>query len=996
MSQTFHSAGITAREIDETGPTQAEPTGIPAAVISTTLKGPAFVPITVGTMPDYMTIFGPPQDGSKFGPLSAKEWLATQKSFLQLRVLGVGDATARTTSGNNAGKVTNAGFVVGAQQPQASLSGALGNNAYATLSGSAGGFGSPGRTYMLATCMSQSVSSSHFTDAGLGATPVILRGVLFAASGVIPALSATNVSSVLGAIDTEGAEAGYLQGFHSGSVDLTNGKQEFVLLFNGHKGTARYPRVVTASFDISSANYFPNVLNTDPYSMEEAGHLLYSWFDIHPSVGVVTGSGYIPALSGAVHSNGYENIAFLATSSLNRNVGSATVPNFENFEDRYRTASSPWVFSQNFGGAKENLFKVWLTSDGASEPVKISIENIVPSNTDTYLYGYFDLIVRSFGDVDSAKTILEPWRGLSLDPKSPRYIAKVIGDLHTYFNFDASEKRQKLITDGDYPVRSKYIRVEMSENVKNGETNPTALPMGFRGSQHLVTSGSAVFAAMSDAAYLDVSDPLRKMVQPPVPMRLNLAKGLGASQTTDRNLYWGVQFEQINSALETNASTRPNTSLASFVKYYPNFQTIWQNMVVRDNEGVADTAENSILDADRFNNNAFSLEKIKVVYNATTDLPDVGQLQNWSYVRAGNITRDTSALTRGLNITDLLDPSVRQIAKFSFFVEGGFNGTLSFNQNANELNNSSVTEEMSYPSRGQTNGPSVKAYTKALEILSDTSEVDIQLLAMPGIRHSQLTDLAIRTAENRFDALYIMDLEVRDINNAVVTSDTQLPSVKNTAASFRNRGLNSSFVATYFPDGNIRDSYNGTVTQVPPSVMVLGAFGINDSVGHPYFAPAGFTRGALRTTDSLSVSLSRQNMDTLASVNINPIASFAGEGIAVWGQKTLLARQSSFNRINVRRLLISIRRQIRKLSNKIVFEPNKDSTLEKFRQLVNPVLKNVKTLNGIENYRVVIDDSLTTQADIENNTIRGEIWISPIKSVEFMSLDFVLTNAGAI
>ena len=995
----LRSAGVTAREIDLTGLTSAQPSGVPAAVISPTQKGPAFVPVVVPNMSDYVVKFGPPTADFKLGPLAASEWLTYQQSFLQLRTLGIGDGTQRTTTGNNQGRVAWSGFIVGDQQPQSSLSGALGSNAYAVTSSTGPTATGPlGRTYFLAACMSQSAGSSYFSDAVGANTAIALRSVIMASSGTIITLSASNVNSAMFHVSAAAdLSAGTVAGSPTGSVNLQAGRQEFILLLNGHKGTTQYPRVITASFDMTATNYVGNVLNKDPLKLEEAGHYLYSCFDIHSTQAVVTGSGVIVAASGSGGlGSGFERIAFLVTGSQTRNLGSATAPNFEGFEDRYKTASSPWIISQKFGGTPVNLFKVHALDDGEypNDKIKVSIENVSPSTTDTTLYGSFDLIVRDYGDTDGNKSVLEAWRGLTIDPTSDKYVAKAIGDYRTFFNFDAAEGRQLLHTTGDYPNKSKYVRVEVTDDLANSEVDATALPMGFRGTQHLVTSGSAAFAAHADTLNLLASNPFYSIVQPPVPMRQNLNKGVSPSQTADRNLYWGIQFEKVISVTEPNSSNRPNTNLLSFNKYYPNYHTTYMNVVVRDNEGTADTAANSILDADRFNNNQFSLEKIRVVYNATSLLPDTSQLTSWAYVRAGGITTDTTALTRAMTVDDLKDASTRSVARFTLFLEGGFDGTRPFNSDTKLLTNKAVVEEMLNTNRGlSTNGPTVKAYTKAVDVVKDTSEVDIQLLAIPDIRHQFVTDTAVRAMEvDRFDAMYLMDIEERDTNNLRVSGSSQLIGVKNTVTDFRNRGVNSSFAAAYFPDVNIRNSFTNTVVRVPPSVAVLGAIARNDAIGHPWYAPAGTSRASLATTQDIVLRLSRQNMDDLYAVSINPLVAFPQEGPVVWGQKTLLAKSSVLDRVNVRRLMISLRREVKAVSNRILFEQNRETTLAQFSQLVNPILKRVQDQKGLEAYSVQINTQTTTQADIENKTIKGKIFVIPTKSLEFLSLDFVLSN----
>lgn len=995
---TFKSAGVSTREIDLTGPTANVPKGIPAGVISPTLRGPAYVPMVVATEEDYRVVFGDPAPNYKLGPLSAVEWLTTQQSFAQVRLLGAGDTTQRTTSGNNTGKVTSAGFVVGDRQPQSTLSGALGDNTYANAL-STNATGSNGRTYFLGCFMSQSANSTLFTDAGLAAegTPIV-RGVVMAASGVILRLSNSYTASAAPS-STVAADfsAGNIQGSISGSVRLSSGLQEFVMLLNGHKGTdTQYPNVVTASFDPTAPNYFGTIFNKDPLRMEQAGYLLYTYHDIHSALAVPTGSSAVVVYSGSAGAgNGYENIAFLVTGSQTYNSGTTTAPNFENFEDRFRTPSTPWFVSQNFGGRPVNLFKIWAYSDGeyANDKIKISIENISPSNTDVNLFGTFDIVVRDFNDTDAKKVVLEQWRGLTLNPESDKYVAKVIGDAKVFYNFDTGTSAQKIEILGQYRNMSKYIRVEMADDVTAGAVDETALPFGFRGPQHLVTSGTAPLPSFSNAAYYTSTNVFYKAVQPPVPMRLSLQKGTGTAATADKTLYWGVQFEFVTSAAEPNYSTAPNRSIASYTKYFPNFHTDWMNPVAFGNEGAADTAANGIIDADRFCNNLFSLEKIQIKYSSTTSLPDLTNLKDWRYVRSGSIATNTTNLTRALTPSDLLDPSVRAVTKFTAYLQGGFDGLRPFDQNTKYLTNNAIVEEMNNSNRGFSSGPTTQAYLKGLDLVRDTAEVDIQLLSIPGIRHRFVTDNAANLMENdRFDGMYIMDIEERDASNTLVSGSSQNISVRNTANDFRSRGLNYSYSAAYFPDVIIKDGINGTIERVAPSVAIIGAFGKNDALGHPWTAPAGFARGSLKNVQETAIQLSRGNLDDLYSVRINPIATFSGKIPTVWGQKTLLSEESALESVNVRRLLLNLRREVKRVANRVEFEPSVQATLDNFAAQVNPILKRVQDKGGINNYRVQIDTTTTTQADIANGKIKGKISIVPTRTVEFMSIDFTLKN----
>lgn len=988
----FKSPGISSKEIDLTGPANVSPVGVPAGVIGTAALGPAFVPMTFATLQDFIVKFGGEDNAGKFGPIAVAEWLRNAQALTYMRVLGVGLGERRTDSGDNQGKVQSAGFVVGERQPDSD--GVIANNSYANVGGPSG------RTHFLGCYMSESAGSTIFSEAGIQgvstASPII-RGILMAASGVVPMVAGANEA---GPAANLVANAG-LAGSITGSLTLLDGavsKQEFVLFLNGHKGEdPAYPRVITASFDMTAANYFGNLLNTDPLRLQDAGHYLYARYDIHPQYAVVTGTNVI---TDAVAGNS-QPVAFLTTGSATYNSGSTVQPNYENFEDRYKSPSSTYVISQKFGGKNKNLFKVHALSDGAAinSKYKITIENITKSNLDSYKYGTFDVVVRDWNDTDEDRVVLERFAVVNLDPSSDRYVARVIGDMYMYYDWDKNIGSQKLRVEGQYENRSNIIRVEMSDELEADEIDATALPMGFRGPRHLVVSGSDPLATIgTDGDSLLINDILNRAVEPPVPYRRTISVGTGQKKNANKDLTWGAHFETQISLADPNAGKSANASLMSYTKYFPSFHTDWVNVIVGENEGTLDTAENGIMDADRYNNNLFSLERVRVV-TGSDGLASTKALGDWSYVRQGNIAVDPVTKTRAFDPNvDLASVAVRNVSKFTFFMQGGFDGVNPFNVDEAELTDRAVTEEMATINRGQNNGPTVKAYHKALEIMGNTSEVDVKLLAVPGIRHEVVTDRIIDTVETRFDAMAIIDVEERDaFNNVITSSDVQPPSVNNIATNFNLRSLDTSFAAAYYPDVVVTDPFGGLETRVPPTVVALGALSLNDSIARPWFAPAGYTRGILQTTIDTTVKLSRANLDDLYDVDINPITSFPGtEGIVVWGQKTLKRAQSALDRINVRRLLIEIRREVKRVANTLLFEPNREETLARFSALVNPILQRIQEQQGLDGFRVIIDTTTTTQADVENLTIRGKIFLRPTKVAEFIDLDFVITNQGGL
>jgi len=979
---TFKSAGVSTREIDLSGPTPTGPTGVPAGIIGTSNEGPAYIPLTFATYGQYKLTYGA-SDGLKYGPIAASEWLKNAQALTYVKVLGAGDGKKRSSS---TGNVTRGGFVVGERQVQAN--GIKGDNPYAN----SGGDGE-GRTYFLGCFMSESAGSTVFSDAGIQTSgenkaSAILRGVVLAASGVVLTLS-----GALGATNTapsSTAASSTTSGFMTGSIVTSGGGSDFVMFMNGFKSTAAKPSVLTASFDMYSPNYIANILNTDPLKLEEEGHLLYGHYDIHPSFAVVTGAGVVTP---GVYGDG-EPTGFLLSSSVGRNTASGNVPVYESFEDRFSNASSPFVISQKFGASPYNLFKIETLSDGSgvSHKFKFSIENIVKSTSDTDKFGTFDLVLRDFYDSDDEKVVLESFRGLSLDHSSPRYIGRVIGDKKVFFNFDSDAESQKIVVEGNHDVRSRYVRVVLSDQLKNKEVPDEALPLGFRGPRHLLTSGSLMLDPGVDGDLVG-SDHHRRVIEPAIPFRQTIAQGTGISKREDPALYWGIQTNLKTSVTKPNLVSAFDNTFKTYTKHFPTHRTDGFNFSEGDNAGVAD-ALGTIRDSDRFNFNKFTLENIQV-RTGSSGLADADYWLSASYVRKGIIAADATAKTRGLTVDDFSVVSNRKFLKFTVPLQGGFDGVNIFNKDQRDLTNNSVKREIDdETNQGGTSGPTISAYRKALDIMGSTSDVDIQILSIPGIRHEAVSDYAITTVEGRFDAILVTDIEERDQFNTVITSSIQKPHVSNTVTAFKNRVLDTSFAAAYFPDVTVEDPDTRGLVAVPPSVVVLGAYSLNDKIGHPWYAPAGFTRGVLNTVETTNVQLNRTNLDDLYDADINPLAKFPGKSLSIWGQKTLLANASALDRVNVRRLLIDVRRKVRNVANTLLFEPNRSETLAKFSNLVNPILQSVQDAQGVDRFKVIIDTTTTTQADVENNTIRGKIYLQPTRSVEFVALDFVVTNAG--
>ena len=258
------------------------------------------------------------------------------------------------------------------------------------------------------------------------------------------------------------------------------------------------------------------------------------------------------------------------------------------------------------------------------------------------------------------------------------------------------------------------------------------------------------------------------------------------------------------------------------------------------------------------------------------------------------------------------------------------------------------------------------------------------MLVTPGILHSvhpAVTNDARILVEKRSDTFYVMD---------VPTIDQSIAStISNTIA------LDSNYTATYFPWVRIIDPAKNKPIFVPPSVLVPGALSFNDSVSAPWYAPAGLNRGGLTTAINTYEKLTQADRDDLYEARINPIANFPNQGICIWGQKTLQSRPSALDRVNVRRLLITVKKFIASATKFLVFEQNTNATRLRFLSIVNPYLESVRSQQGLSAFRVVMDDTNNTPDLIDQNILYGQIFLQPTRTAEFIVLDFNIQPTGA-
>ena len=276
------------------------------------------------------------------------------------------------------------------------------------------------------------------------------------------------------------------------------------------------------------------------------------------------------------------------------------------------------------------------------------------------------------------------------------------------------------------------------------------------------------------------------------------------------------------------------------------------------------------------------------------------------------------------------------------------------------------------------------SYTNMINLLSNQDDYRFNVIITPGLfnslQTSQCTSI-INNTQNRGDSIFVLDLV--PYNVSTITSVT-------TQANSRN----TSYAASYWPWVQTIDPDSGALVWVPASTMVAGVYAYNDNVSEPWFAPAGINRGGLGNVVRAAQKLSQTQRDNLYTNKVNPIATFPGTGVVVYGQKTLQTKASALDRVNVRRLLIALKSYISQIANNLVFEQNTIATRNAFLAQVNPYLTSVQQRQGLYAFKVIMDDSNNTPDVIDRNQLVGQIYLQPTKTAEFIYLNFNILPTG--
>ena len=1013
MAEQIISPGVFTRENDLSFLPQGVGQ-IGAAVIGPTVKGPAFVPTVVRSFTEYERKFGSLSPDT-FVPQTVREYLKNAGSVTVCRVLagggytfdqdgtnqfivigasgsdhdfmaGIDPATGLATTDGHVARNMLLGVIFpskyeGADAPDLSVS-ALANATSMSadfvlhLSGTQGG---SNLTQAGGTAFSASINSANqnYLFKQLGDDPNNSKSAVTTYNGT-PGYTYVNFkqlqTDILGATTSEVATLTFsttqlsTQSLHTASLAASGAI--FIATQDGNINTIKFTAagsdptlgaVPTATSGFSgsittvavlSHNMTTGVLETDGVSSVSSSVLAHS-----SSVAINALAGLSASLSNDANGNptivtitaieagssldlstSYPStIATMATTTQGADAPSGYTGFNASSEiilanqsadvvfngnglgktEGYSYASTPLITSQFLDNNKstKELFQFHSLVHGTStnKDYKVSIASLKePADIDgVEQYSTFTVLIRKYNDTDKNPVILEQFNNCNLDPDSPNFISRVIGDRYPDYN----ETLDKVELLGNYPNKSNYCRVQVTEPVAARALSPKLSPKGFKAVVNPIATAS-------------------------------LAAGVGDM------IFPSCSFEGVQ-----QTGTDDTYSSKGFLGWKFNEKDVANDNWIRP---LPSTQESNI-------SGEFNVENYSG--HASSSL--------WS-----------GSLSASVTTTGDSGPTAGQL-KFTIPFQGGDDGIAPYQviftgAESSLHGNYTAGDNLFGFDVSETGKAGYKGYKKAIDILANQDEYDINMLVIPGAikqYHPLVTNKGIDMVEERGDAFYVMDLAGKDTKILDAVGEVS--------------GLDTNYAAVYFPWVRVLDSARNKPILVPPSVIVPGAIAASDRIGAEWFAPAGLNRGILGNVLEAKIRLNQAERDALYDNKINPIATFPQTGVCIWGQKTLQERSTALNRINVRRLLIALKKFIASSSRYLVFEQNTVATRNRFLNIVNPYLESVQQRQGLYAFRVQMDESNNTPDVIDRNQLVGAIYIQPAKTAEFIVLDFNILPTGA-
>ena len=995
----FVSPGVFIEEIDNSQlPSTSDAIG--PVVIGRARRGPAYRPVNVQSFSEFITLFGNPVSGQEssdiwrsgvptaptFAAYAAQAWLKNNSPLTFIRLLGDQHPQAETSDSN-----ATAGWELpkktGATSPE-------GGGAYGLFLFNSGAAGQDRES--VPGCLA---ATFYSTEGG----PTLSGSIRNSTLGFNGGAKVTGSSVMVCSLDTS--------------------KTFKIRVYNktGNRTLASENNVVKETafnFDQSSQNYIRKVFNTNPTKTNSAlvdtandstsTFFLGQSYDRHVKqtisasqncYGVIMRIGNgptmadggnfkfatVPSQTGWFFSQDLRNTAASAVESVNANL-------------------NPPYNPENLNTITK-LFKLHTISTGEEEQrdFKVSIEDVRYSRNNNSPYGTFTLAIRGAKDTDGAKRYVERYTNLTLDPNSPNYIASQIGDMHV--EWDTTNLR--LVEYGSYPNISKIVRIEMASAVEAAQTNPELLPFGVYGPVKLKD-----FSLVSSQEHLSGSLPVT-----------DVAPFLDAGSGSAGDCFGAVtgSIDPGVVQLSTNHTGIQFTGSVSFpeipLRISASADGLSDPTEAYFGASFAQTLTSVVFDESNYDT-LYTLPKGAGGANGFTPIADTTQV-SWYFSLddlqrsgvsgagggspTGSVFYASGSRSRGASITAMTG-SYKAVLdagydRFTSPFYGGFNGF-------------DITEEEPFnQTRALPEGATPVGYSmyysakKAIDMYADAEFIEGNIITAPGIVNQGLTTSMIQVAESRGDTLAIIDPRggYTPASEDYQTEQQRISTthVSDVVNNMTSRNLNSSYGACYYPWVRITDTINGRGIWAPPSVAALGALSFSEKESALWFAPAGFSRGGLTggaagiPVTMVRSKLTSKQRDDLYEANINPIATFPNEGIVIFGQKTLQVTPSALDRINVRRLMIFVKKEISRIASTLLFEPNVELTWNNFLSRANPFLNNIKNNFGLDAFKVILDESTTTPDLIDRNTIYAKVFLKPTKAVEFFAIDFVITNSGA-
>lgn len=599
------------------------------------------------------------------------------------------------------------------------------------------------------------------------------------------------------------------------------------------------------------------------------------------------------------------------------------------YKDGFRCASTPWVVSELKGdGSKvevKKLFRFHTISDGnaANKEVKVSIQNIRPDE------GLFDVIVRRFDDMDATPAVLERFTKCSMVPGTNNFIGFKIGTF-----------------DGEYIIKSKYITVEVIAN----DMTEACVPAGFLG--YPMRQWGGVVKNPTMGYNVNVEDDIK-----PKKQYFGFSNLMGVD--VDLFKYKGKNaYDNINSLSD-------GFHLDARISAYKGDITVMVD------------------DADKYHFITVSPNNIlSATYGQKMQMPKIGteeEMRGTIYEDV-NLRKFTVCFYGGF---DGWDPYRDERTNGDKFKANKYKGKIAngFGANFSQINNAEALELS-----GNCITSDYYAYLAGARQFCNPEAVDINVFCTPGIDYVNQTmlsqEILSMIEEERGDSIYVMTTPDKPSGN----SDNDMYYPDEAVSNLEDAEIDSSYAATYYPWVKYYDADNSVYINLPATKDAVTAMAFTDNVSYPWFAPAGTVRGAVDCERAHFIT-KLEDEDALYEGMINPIKTFATDGVKIWGQKTMYSADTPLNRINVRRLMLRVKKLITGACRRLIFEQNDATVKAQFEGLVKPILDDIKSKRGIYDYRLEVNDSAEARDRLE---LPAVIYIKPTKALEYIDLSFVI------